>query len=357
MTALTTDSTPQDHGGDIYSKDPIPVLRDFSASINPLGHPEGLVEAICASWAESLHYPDRRCTEFLNSLPKRYPVDPKNTLAGNGSAQLLDLAVRALATGRLLICPPDFGLYTRFTPPGVETVTVPRREETGFGVDAEELTKALEPGDLVLFSNPGNPSGGALPRETVLNLAQTAQSKGAYLLVDEAFADYCPSRSVLDTAAHLRSLLVLRSLTKFYGIPGLRLGFIAGAPELLARMERLAPPWSVSTVAQTAGIHCMADEHWGDKSRTYLVRAREKFLADLSALPGIEPLHTEANYVTLRLTPPAPDADRMYLVLKNEGTLVRHCGSFGLGNRYVRLAIRTVGENADLVRHLKAFYR
>ena len=347
----------QDHGGDIYQKGPMPVLRDFSASINPLGHPEGLLEAIAESWGEILNYPDRRSAALLDAIFKRYGVDPGTLMAGNGSAELIDLMLRASGMKRLIMTPPDFGLYTKFVPGDVEIQAVPRIEAAGFRVDLEGLAKTMRSGDLLLFSNPGNPSGATLEREEVLLLARMAAEREALIVVDEAFCDFCPEKSVLGLAASQPQLVVMRSLTKFFGIPGLRLGFLAAAAPLLERMEDLRQPWSVSTIAQSAGIHCLKDDNWGEKSRQYARRAREKFANDLAALPGMTPLPSEANYLLLRLDPPAPDADLLYERLKSEGTLIRHCTSFGLGNRYVRLAVRTVGENADLIRHMKAFYR
>lgn len=348
---------PQDHGGDVYQSGANTVIRDFSASINPLGYPEGLAQAVCDSIPESIHYPDRHSARLTAAVAEYYKVAPQRIIAGNGSAELIDLAVRAAGPRRILLCPPDFGLYRKFAPEGVEIVEIPRVEAAGFAVDVDKVKVALRGGDLLILSNPGNPSGHALSREAALGLAEAADRAGALFLLDEAFCDFCPERSVLERAGVLPSLAVLRSMTKFFGIPGIRLGFIAASPALLERVEELRQPWSVSTLAEAAGVHCLADGNWGEKSRQYVKRAREKFSAELAALPGVTPLPSEANYILARFQPPAPDADRVYARLREEGTLVRHCASFGLGNRYIRFAVRTVGENTDIIRHLKAFYR
>ena len=174
----------------------------------------------------------------------------------------------------------------------------------------------------------------------------------ATLAVDEAFCDFCPEGSVLDQAGTWPELVVLRSMTKFYGIPGIRVGFASGAPETLERMAALQVDWSVSTPAQVCGVHCFS-EQWGARTREYVERSREKLTAELQKLRGFHPLPSAANYLLVRLDPPAPDADTIYHALRAEGTLVRHCSSFGLGNRYIRLAVRTVGQNADLIVHLQ----
>lgn len=342
---------PQDHGGDIYA--PGAVTYDFSASINPLGHPGGLQEALAAGWSGVLHYPDRRSAAFLAAVAEKFQLDEKTLIAGNGSAELIDLAVRASGAKRLIVSPPDFGLYTKFATEGVGIVEIPRIEENGFALDLDRLKNELRNGDLLIFSNPANPSGRAMTRAEILSLAATAAETGALILCDEAFCDFCPEHAVLDRAALEPALMVMRSMTKFYGIPGIRLGYMACHPGFLARMDKIRQPWSVSTLAQEAGVHCLADPNWGEKSRQYVRRAREKFTADLSAIAGVTPLPSEANYLLVRLDPPAPGAADLYEKLKSEGILIRHCGSFGLQDRYVRLAVRTVGENADLARQIR----
>jgi threonine-phosphate decarboxylase len=344
---------PQDHGGDLYSTGEGPVLCDFSASINPLGYPDGLTRALEEHWGEVLHYPDRHCRALVAAIRKRYGLSGGEILCGNGSAELLDLVIRSLAVKRLLLCPPDFGLYERCAPESVEIVRIPRDEETGFGINPEKLLKAVRPGDLVLFSNPGNPSGAVLAREEVLALARGINRAGAVLAVDEAFADFCPRCSVLDLPCDESGLVVLRSLTKFYAIPGIRAGFLSAGCELFKRISALQLPWSVSVPAQVLATHCLSDDNWAARSRDYLLRSREKLVAGLKSIPGITPLPSEVNYLLVRLDPPAPNADELFRKLRKEGTLVRHCGSFGLGSRYIRVAVRTVGENADLVRHLQ----
>lgn len=348
---------PQDHGGDVYQSGANTVIRDFSASINPLGHPEGLMEALAEALPDALHYPDRKSARFISSASEYYRVPGLRLIAGNGSAELIDVALRAVHPRRLILCPPDFGLYERFVPEGCEIVYIPRIEAEGFSVDVSAIKTALRGGDVLLFSNPGNPSGHAISREAVLEVAAAAEQAGALFLLDEAFCDFCPERSVIDRAGDLPSLAVLRSMTKFFGIPGLRLGFLVASPALIAKVEELRQPWSVSTVAEAAGVYCLADGNWGEKSRQYVRRAREKFAAELAALPGVTPLPSEVNYILARFEPPAPDADRVFNRLREEGTLVRHCASFGLGSRYIRFAVRTVGENTDIIRHLKAFFR
>ncbi len=339
----------QDHGGDVHQGGSTPVISDFSASINPLGHPDGLIEAVRDDWKLILHYPDRASRALIDAIADKHELESERLIAGNGSAELIDVALRAAGAKRLILCPPDFGLYWKLAPRDIEIVEIPRIEGNGFALDHERLLGALREGDLVLFSNPATPSGHLEPAAEVKALAERASSRGAKLFVDEAFMDFSPAESVLSLAGRSHTLSVFRSMTKFYGVPGVRLGFMSTHPDMVARMDRLRPPWSVSTVAQSVGVQCLYDKTWDDKSRSYLVRAREKLAGELSRIPGVTVLPSAANYLLLKLDPPAPDADHLYTALRAKGTLIRHCASFGLGNRYVRVAVRTMGENADLV--------
>jgi threonine-phosphate decarboxylase len=344
---------PQEHGGAVHQLDGSPVHYDFSASINPLGQPPGLLKALEERWGETLHYPDRTARRLVQSISKAFGVAPECLLAGNGSTELIELLFRVLKPARTIITAPDFGLYTSLLPEGAVVTEVPRLEEEGFAVDLKALASELREGDLAIFSNPGNPSGHALNAEEVLALAKAAQKAGAHLVVDEAFADFIPEISVIGEVSALTNLVVLRSMTKFFAIPGLRLGFVAANEALVKTLAEVIAPWSVSTIAQIAGEHCLVDENWGAKTRQYVEMARTKLAAELASLEGFEPLPSTTNYILVRLAPPAPDAGELYTRLKESGTAIRHCASFGLGERYIRLAVRTVGENADLIATLK----
>ena len=342
----------QDHGGNtrqVCASLGLEEVLDFSASINPLGQPPGLRDHLFAHWEEVAHYPDRDCDALVAALAAHYGTPPECLVAGNGSAELIALLLRALSPRRLLLSPPDFGLYREVAPPGLPVVEVPRREQHGFAPDLPALAAAVGPGDLVLLSNPGNPSGHYSPPGDLAGLHAACAARRAHLAVDEAFADFQDGPTCLPRVASDPHLTVLRSLTKFYGIPGLRLGFLAAAPEPAAAVRRLLVPWSVNALAQRAGRYCLADAQWPARSVAAAAELRRDLSADLAALPGLRPLGSAANYLLVALEPPGPPADRLYAALAQRGILVRHCGSFGLGQRYVRVAVRPADENRRLV--------
>ncbi len=343
---------PQDHGGnarEVQATLGLDDLVDFSASINPMGVPDGLRERVEAAWGEVSRYPDRANTRLRAAAADRHGVSPDRVVAGNGSAELIDLLLRASGAVRLVVCPPDFGLYRELAPGDLPVHAVPRAPDT-FLPDPSTLIDTSRPGDLVLFSNPGNPAGTTLDRDTVAGLARDLARKGALLAVDEAFADFCPEVAVTGRD----DALVLRSLTKFYGIQGLRVGYAVGPVTVVAAMARLQVPWSVGALAHEAGCHCLAAGAWADRARSAVDALRDEFARALARLDGVRPVPSRANYLLLELRPPAPGATATYHALARRGVLVRHCGSFGLGERYLRVAVRTAGENRRLVDALAA---
>ena len=345
----------QDHGGNIRQiqrRLGLEQVLDFSASINPLGQPAGLREHLFSHWQDVAHYPDRECSRLVAAIAARHRVPVTQLVVGNGSAELIELLLRAFRPNRLVLSPPDFGLYREVAPEAVATLAVPRRKDRGFAPDIAALTATLRDGDLVLLSNPGNPSGYYAPPEELTPLAATCADRGAHLVVDEAFAEFQPGATSLPLVGAKADRSVLRSLTKFYGIPGLRLGFLASPPERAQAVRRLQVPWSVNALAQLAGCYCLDDPGWTTTSIATVTGLRSELAMALAALPGVQPLDSAANYLLLRLDSPAPPAQRVYSDLARRGILVRHCGSFGLGESYLRVAVRGPEENQRLVENL-----
>lgn len=343
---------PQEHGGDARAareRFGLAPAMDFSASINPLGAPPGLREYLFQRWDEVLHYPDRTCDACAQAVAARFELPREGLVVGNGSAELIGLLLRARPWRRLLVCPPDFRLYRALASPGTAVVEIPRREEEGFLPDMDALAREVSRGDLVFFSHPGNPSGAAVCSAQVLTLYRRTEAAGAVLAVDEAFADFCPEVSVLGQAGRAPGLVVLRSLTKFYGIPGLRLGFLAAPGELARAVAALQVPWAVNVLAQAAGAYCLGQAGWEERSRAFVDRERALLAQGLSGVPGARPLPSRANYLLVGLAAPGPGADTLFDALGRRGILVRHCGSFGLGDRYLRVAVRTGEENRQLL--------
>ncbi|HET7271190.1 MAG TPA: aminotransferase class I/II-fold pyridoxal phosphate-dependent enzyme, partial [Rubrobacter sp.] len=204
---------------------PVGELLDFSQNINPLGAPaEALEAARRALHEESGRYPDLAYTELREALAGYLGVSAQRIVPTNGGAEALFLAARAAGTGgKALVLEPTFSEYAAAaSASGLETVRrVARRREDGFRLDPSSF-EDLDGISLVFLCNPNNPTGELLARREVIEVADRVREAGALLVVDEAFADFYPDVGVAD---HVNEgLWVARSLTKFFAIPGLRLG-------------------------------------------------------------------------------------------------------------------------------------
>ena len=316
---------------------------DFSQNINPLGAPNGALEAARrALYEESGHYPDLGYPELREALATYLGVSAQKIVPTNGGAEALFLAARAAGRGgKALVLDPTFSEYAAAAvAAGMQIVRrVARRREDGFRLDPSSL-EDLDGISLVFLCNPNNPTGGALGRHEVLGAAERVREAGALLVVDEAFTDFAPEISVADQVDG--ALWVARSLTKFFAIPGLRLGCLVCDDAGL--IQALQPSWSVNAVAAAAGIAAVRDRRFAEASVAEVDRLRKDLFGALDAFAGLEPFRGTANFLLVRGPEGLPER------LARRGVLVRGCAPFaGLGAGYFRVAVRDEAENERLV--------
>ncbi|MER3423907.1 MAG: hypothetical protein C4293_12415, partial [Nitrospiraceae bacterium] len=155
--------------------------------------------------------------------------------------------------------------------------------------------------DAVFLCNPNNPTGQGVDQENVRRLIETASRCGAWAIVDESFIEYCEERSVLPVLNRYSRLLVLRSFTKFYAIPALRIGYLAGDKAVIRRIRTWQPPWSVNTLSQVAAVASLGDASYARRSRGFLKRERERLIKRLESIPGITVYPSVANFLLVGL--------------------------------------------------------
>ena len=336
------------HGahGDLVSRSlavRVGELLDFSQNINPLGAPKDALEAARrALYEDSSRYPDLEYTGLRGALASYLGVGAEMVVPTNGGAEALFLAARAAGTGgKALVLEPTFSEYAAAAAAsGKEPVRrVARRREEDFEWDSTPL-RDLAGVSVVFLCNPNNPTGDLLDRGAVLEVADRVVEAGAVLVVDEAFADFVPEISVTDMVD--RGLWVARSFTKFFAIPGLRLGCLVC--DDAARVQALQPSWPVNSVAAAAGGAAVNDRGFAEASRAEVARLREDLFGALDALSGLQPFPGAANFLLVRGPDGLPER------LAGRGVLVRGCGPFyGLGPEYFRIAVRDAEENGRLV--------
>jgi threonine-phosphate decarboxylase len=337
---------------------PLSEILDFSASINPLGPPAAALAAAQEALAEVQHYPESDAASLRQALAAHHGLPEHNLLVGNGSTELLYLLPRLLQPRRALIVTPAFSEYrSALQLAGAEVIDWPLPAETGFILSAPELIAAARSTDvdMLVVANPGNPTGVGIPPEELLAVADGLDGRCS-LAVDEAFVDFSPRRSLLTAVPTRRNLFVFRSLTKFYAIPGLRVGFLAGPDAAMALLRPTAPPWSLNTPALAAARACLAQADYGAETLRQIPLWRQALAAGLTDL-GCMVQASEANYLLARLPLSAPDAPHLTQQLGSKGILIRDCTNFPpLSGRYIRVAVRKDEENRQLLTALRSAF-
>ncbi|RQD78646.1 MAG: threonine-phosphate decarboxylase, partial [Candidatus Syntrophonatronum acetioxidans] len=340
------------HGGDVakvqkslgFKKG---ELIDFSANINPLGPSPRVMEELRKNLEEIINYPDPRCTELREAVLDYYPVEDSSLIFGNGASELIFILMKVLKPSRVLIPAPTFIEYqygAESVNSQVQFLNLPH--ENSYSLPVEELLGELSRVDLVFLCNPNNPTGTLWEKEEIKNIVERAGEKGAWVVLDEAFMDFLEKEDNYSLLRDFKScryqnLFILRSMTKFFAIPGLRLGWGVGPPKIIERMERAKDPWNVNILAQMAGKRALEDKHYILKTRQ-LIKKEKKFLfEELEKIKGLKPYWPGANYVFVELERTGPDSGVLRDRLSRKGFLIRDCASYpNLSSRFFRAAVR-----------------
>jgi histidinol-phosphate aminotransferase len=321
---------------------------DFSVSINPFGPPPGIGEALTGVRVD--RYPDPEATELKRALAIRLGVSPEKVLAASGSTELF----RVLATAyfgpgdRVIIPEPTYGDYEIACHlSGARILKASMLGEPDFRLNVPGLVGLIReygPGGIFLC-NPNNPTGQYLPRQDVSKIVYEAG--GGLVVLDEAYvaftADPWPSTELLD----MGNVVIVRSMTKDYALAGLRLGYAVAPEPVIAVLKRVIPPWSVSSVAQAAGLVALGSEGYLEECGRKLRESRGFLLKGLQGL-GLSPMPSEANFFLVKVG----DAAGFRKALLTKGIIVRDCTSFGLPE-YIRLAPRTIPECERLLEAIR----
>lgn len=347
------------HGGDVYSNS---VDLDYSANINPFGMPQRVKEAAVRSLEESGRYPDSTCGGLRQALAEFHGVEPEMVVCGNGAADLIFGLALAVKPRRALVTAPAFSEYEQaLDTVGCRTDYLNLREEQGFALTEEEFSAALETGpDLVFLCNPNNPTGVALTGEMVRSLADLCLERKILLAVDECFCDFLEDGEACSLIPFLRSypnVFVLKAFTKLYAMAGLRLGYaLCSDRALLETVNRVRQPWSVSNVAQAAGLAALKEKEYVEMSVRRIAAERQWLSGKLREM-GLIVYDSRANYIFFRdpweetagRTVPGRWQGRLYEELLLRRILIRSCGNYrGLDRSYYRICVRGREDNRRL---------
>lgn len=348
------------HGGNIYAKRTAGTWLDFSANINPLGLSPATAETLRAHIGDVIHYPDPKGTALKEALCRHYQVDTDQLLLGNGAAELLYVYFHTYRHQRLLLPVPSFSEYERAGRAGDAQISyLYLSEKDDFAVPWQVLEGRLAAADVVVLGNPNNPTGVLSTTDELLPLVAAAQKMGTTVIVDESFLDFLDDKpySLIPYVAQYDNLIVLRSLTKCFALPGLRLGFAVMAPQRAALLEAHKDCWNVNVLAQAAGVTALGDGFFLEKTRAFVTAEKEWLFSQLQSLPDLYVFSPAVNFILLRLGKTWGDAAAVCAGLKEQGILLRNCQYYpGLTAQYIRAAVWTRAENQSLLQGLQLYY-
>jgi threonine-phosphate decarboxylase len=333
---------------------PAAQLLDFSANINPEGPPATVLSCLRASidkpWILTC-YPDLEEVELRKSLAHYAGVRPDNLTVANGFVPLLDAVLRTLPIRNCLVPMPAFGEYRRALQRShIELMPHILTPDSDFLCRTAGLF--TNPADAILLANPQNPSGVLASRETLVRIAQEAAERNTYVLLDEAFIDYCPETSLTREIDRFPNLIVFRSVTKFFGIAGLRVGYAVADIKLSRQLQKTIAPWLVSTLASLAAGVAVRDQAYA----RHTIRLNEERRAHLETgirNLGIYVYPSAANFLLLRFPDAVGSQQFWERLIRDYHIVLRNCANYeALGRVHLRAAVRTRTENERLIEAL-----
>ncbi|MBI2166893.1 MAG: threonine-phosphate decarboxylase [Candidatus Omnitrophica bacterium] len=347
------------HGGELrnFSEHfgiPESEILDFSSNINPLGPPESVKALFEESAGELQVYPDSEALEFRREVARHFPLWPENVIAGNGSAELLDLAVRFLRPKRALVVEPSFLEYRRLLKrEGAEIRSLFLKDREDFNFSLPELVNALRGNDLLILGHPNNPTGTHLAKEALPALLAEAKRRNVFVVLDEAFADWVPEVSLAREVRDDSYFFVVRSLTKFFTLPGIRIAYGLGSRKLIEKLTAHQTIWSVNRLAQKLGTAALRDEEFTAGSRRWLQEERNWLVSRLAALPGFKVFASTTNFLLVRHAP-RPDREPLFEGMGRQKIYVRDLSELpGLGPTYFRVSVKRREDNLKLMEALE----
>lgn len=333
------------HGGDIYTYQGV---TDFSTNINPFGPSEAVIEAAKAGLLSAGQYPDSRCRRLCERLEEKTGITREWFLPGNGAADLIFSLVLAEKPKKAVIPIPTFSEYSQaLQTVGCEEIEYVLKPEEDFRLTEDVLPVLTEEVDMVFLCSPSNPAGQTVETELLFAIAKRCEENRIRLVIDACFSEFLEHPEKLrlyELSARYPQAIVLYAFTKMHAIPGLRLGYgVSSDKGLLERMQRVRQPWSVSVVAEAAGIAALDEKERVAMTRRYIQKERAFLQEELQKL-GMQVIPSEVNYLLFY------SEKELFETMRKCGFLIRDCANYrGLQRGWYRIAVRTNEENRELL--------
>ena len=358
------------HGSDLEKIEEVYGIRkediiSFSDNVNPLGISRHLRESLSAHLDAITSYPDREYKELRRTIAGYIGSRPEHIAVGNGSTELISLAVRVLQPKKALLPEPTYSEYEReLTLAGGKLVRCELRRERAFLPDVGELEEKLtDDFDLLILCNPNNPTSQALYPDDMRRLLEACRRKTVFVMVDETYVEFVPSKGLrpgdgvtsVPLTEEYDNLLVLRGTSKFFAAPGLRLGYaVTGNTDLLAKITALQNPWTISSLAEMAGRLMFRDGDYIRRTREAISRERTRVCRILDGWDSVEYFEPAANFVLVHILRDDVTAGDLFDHCIRQGMMIRDCSTFAyLDDHWFRFCFRTQEDDDRLLAALQ----
>jgi len=340
------------HGGNIYEikrREQTSVL-DFSANINPLGIPSRIKKSLSRQLKDLVHYPDTRAHRLVAALVRYWKVKEENVLVGNGSTELIYLILNAFRPDKVILPVPSFTEYERAARIEASQVRfIHMLEGEGFCLNFDHINNC----DMLFICNPNNPTGNLI----VSNRADIKNIPVKRIVIDEAFMDFVPDEKIYTfilEAVRSKKIIVLRTLTKFFALPGLRVGYLIAHRDIIRVLKEYQMPWSVNVLAQVAAEQCLSEDAFIQRSKQLIAKERAFLYERLGRIRKLKPYPSVANFLLVKIKDKRLTSSCLKERLLKKSILIRDCANFrGLDKQFIRVAVRTHKENMQLVEALE----
>ena len=380
------------HGGNIYKvfrEKNLKEILDYSSNINPYGIPESLKSRIIENLEILERYPDPDYVELREKLAHLNKIDISDIVLGNGATEIIFLFMKVINPKKILIVSPTFGEYER----AVKATEIPRdivslscsgdnknienkeieieyfelKESDDFKLNIGNLKNELEKKyDLLIICNPNNPTGKFLKLAQTEEILKECNKYDTKLFIDEAFIEFLADgmkESIINTEENKKNLFVTRAFTKFFAIPGLRLGYgMYFDKELEQKISEKKEPWSVNNIAEMAGLTVLDDTEYIEKTLKWITKEKIYMYEKLNEISGIKVYETEVNFITGKIDEKLFSEGLNVKILREkmlkQGILIRDASNFKfLDERFFRLAIKDRASNDRVIKAMKEIFQ
>lgn len=359
------------HGGNIYKiyrEKGMKEILDYSSNINPYGLPKKFERAVIENLSVLEKYPDPDYVELREEIAKTNKVELKNIIVGNGATEIIFLYMKVLKAKKILIVSPTFGEYERAMKATLDDIQVDYfklEEADSFIPNIKKIKAELDKKyDLLVICNPNNPTGQFLSIKELEKILEKCTEVGTKLFVDEAFVEFVEDwgeKSIIKTEKNKKNLFVLRAFTKFFAIPGLRLGYgICFDDEFMIKMLEKKEPWSVNNIAELAGKILLQDREYIEKTNNWIKIEKKYMYENLKEIEGLKTYKTEINFILVKIKNEylyKVNAQILREKMLEKGILIRDASNFVyLNDNYFRLAVKDRKNNVRVLEALKEIF-